>query len=65
MLEYAFLNSFAPYAINIGSDAINYTVADYFNENFYSYSDFVELSYNSDNAITSLQTKNSIYDEKI
>ncbi len=64
MLEYAFLNSFAPYAINIGSDAINYTVADYFNENFYSYSDFVELSYNSDNSITSLQT-NSVLMNKV
>ena len=41
-LEDAFINAFTPYAVNIGSDAINYTVADYFSDNEYSYKDFVQ-----------------------
>ena len=60
MLEFAFLNSYSPYAINIGSDAINYTVADYFSDNLYDYNDFVELSYNKNNSITSLQTNSAL-----
>ena len=59
-LEVAFMNAFTPYAINFGSDAINYTVANYFAENEYSYSDFVKLSYDNDNSITSLQTNSSL-----
>ncbi len=59
-LEHAFLNFFTPFAINIGSDAINYTVADYFSGNHYSYSDFVELSYGDNNAITSLQANSTL-----
>ncbi len=60
MLEFAFLNSYSPYAINIGSDAINYTVADYFSDNQYNYNDFVELSYNKNNSITSVQTNSPL-----
>lgn len=59
-LRDAFLKVFIPYAINIGSDSINYTVADYFEKNYYSYDDFVTLSYNAENEITSLQTNTSL-----
>ena len=59
-LEHAFMNFFTPFAINIGSDAINYTVADYFSENYYSYSDFVELSCENNNSITSLQANSAL-----
>ncbi len=59
-LRDAFLKVFIPYAINIGSDSINYTVADYFEKHYYSYEDFVTLSYNAENEITSLQTNTSL-----
>ena len=59
-LRDAFLRVFIPYAINIGSDSINYTVADYFEKYNYSYDDFVSLSYNSEDEITSLQTNTSL-----
>lgn len=59
-LRSAFLRVMVPYAINIGSDAINYTVSDYFRENSYSYEDFVTLSYNNDNEITAVQTDSAL-----
>ena len=59
-LEHAFINLFTPFAVNIGSDAINYTVADYFSDNDYSYEDFVKLSYGENNTVTSLQTNSSL-----
>lgn len=59
-LERAFMNFFTPYAINIGSDSINNTVADYFSNNYYSYSDFVELSCEDNNSITSLQANSAL-----
>ncbi len=59
-LRPAFLRVFTPYAINIGSDSINFTVADYFQKNKYNYSDFVTLSYNQNNEITSLQTDSAL-----
>lgn len=59
-LEHAFLNFFTPFAINIGSDSINNTIADYFSENYYSYSDFVELSCENNNSITSLQANSAL-----
>lgn len=59
-LEYAFISAFTPFAVNIGSDAINYTVADYFSDNDYSYQDFVKISYGGNNTVTSLQTDSSL-----
>ena len=59
-LEYAFLNSFAPYAINIGSDAINCTVSEYFSVNQFNYADFIELRYNKNDTIASLQTNSAL-----
>jgi len=59
-LRPAFLSMFTPYAVNIGSDAINYTVAEYFNTNSYEYSDLVTLSYNDNNEITSVQANSSL-----
>ena len=59
-LRNAFLNVFTPYAINVGSDAINYTVADYFSKNQYDYSDISRLSYNQNNEITSVQANTSL-----
>ncbi|MDY3928206.1 MAG: sporulation protein YunB [Clostridia bacterium] len=56
----AFLKVFTPYAINIGSDAINFTVADYFAENNYDYNDFVTLSYNNNNEISSVQANSAL-----
>ena len=46
-LQNAFLSVFVPYAINIGSDAINFTIADYFKTNNYEYADFVTLTYDN------------------
>lgn len=54
-LKTAFLKVFVPYAINIGSDSINYTVSEYFKDNNYDYQDFVTLEYNNDNEITSVR----------
>lgn len=59
-LRSAFLRFMVPYAINIGSDAINYTVSDYFKKNSYSYEDFVTISYNNENEITSVQTNSTL-----
>lgn len=59
-MESAFVNAFTPFAVNIGSDAINYTVADYFKINKYSYSDYVTLTYDEKNIVTSLQTNSSL-----
>ena len=59
-LENAFMNFFTPFAINIGSDSINNTVANYFSKNYYSYSDFIELSCENDNSITSLQANSAL-----
>ena len=59
-LEDAFINAFTPYAVNIGSDAINYTVADYISDNEHSYQDSVQLSYGYNDAVTSLQTNSSL-----
>lgn len=59
-LQNAFLSVFVPYAVNIGSDAINFTVADYFNNNNYEYNDFVTLTYDNNNEISSLQTNSSL-----
>ena len=59
-MESAFVNAFTPFAVNIGSDAINYTVADYFKVNEYSYSDYVTLTYDEKNTVTSLQTNSSL-----
>ena len=59
-LRSAFLRVMTPYAINIGSDAINYTVSKYFQDNQYTYNDFVCLSYNNENEITSVQTNTSL-----
>ena len=56
----AFLKVLVPHAINIGSDAINNTVEDYFSKNQFGYEDFVKLSYNNDNEITSVQTKTAL-----
>lgn len=56
----AFLKVLVPHAINIGSDAINYTVEDYFTKNQFEYEDFVRLSYNNENEITSVQTRTSL-----
>lgn len=54
------LRLFTPYAVNVGSDAINFTVADYFQKTDYDYYDFVTLSYNSENKITSVQTNSPL-----
>ena len=59
-MESAFINAFTPFAINLGSDSINYTVADYFKVNEYSYSDFVTLTYDEKNMVTSLQSNSSL-----
>ena len=59
-MESAFVNAFTPFAVNIGSDSINYTVADYFKVHEYSYSDYVTLTYNDKNTVTSLQTNSSL-----
>lgn len=59
-LQNAFLSVFVPYAINIGSDAINFTIADYFKTNNYEYADFVTLTYDNNNKISSLQTNSSL-----
>ena len=59
-LRPVFLNAFTPYAVNIGSDAINFTVAEYFDKNNYEYFDYVNLSFNNDNEITSVQTNSSL-----
>ncbi len=59
-MESAFVNAFTPFAVNIGSDAINYTVADYFKVNEYSYNDYVTLTYDEKNTVTSLQTNSSL-----
>ena len=56
----AFLRVFTPYAVNIGSDSINFTVADYFEKNSYEYSDFVTLSYNDNNEISSVQANSAL-----
>lgn len=56
----AFLKVLVPHAINIGSDAINNTVEDYFTKNQFDYDDFVKLSYNDENEITSVQTKTAL-----
>lgn len=56
----AFLKVLVPHAINIGSDAINNTVEDYFTKNQFEYEDFVKLSYNDENEITSVQTKTAL-----
>ena len=59
-LKPAFINMFTPYAVNIGSDAINFTVANYFNTNRYEYSDLVTLSYNNNNEVASVQANSSL-----
>ena len=59
-MESAFVNAFTPSAANIGSDAINYSLADYFRDNEYSYSDYVTLTYDEKNTVTSLQANSSL-----
>lgn len=59
-LRSAFLRVMTSHAINIGSDAINMTVADYFEDHKYTYGDFVTLSHNNDDEITSVQTNTSL-----
>lgn len=59
-LRSAFLRVMTSHAVSIGSDSINYTVADYFEEHQYNYDDFVLLSSNSSNEITSVQTNTSL-----
>lgn len=59
-LNSAFANIFVPYAINVGSDSINYTVANYFADNMYSYSDFMTITFSTDNTVTSVQANSSL-----
>lgn len=54
-LEKAFISNFTPFALNIGSDAFNYSVSEYFSDNQCSYKDFIDITYGENNTVTALQ----------
>lgn len=64
-LEKAFISNFTPFALNIGSDAFNYTVAEYFSDNKCSYKDFVDITYGENNSVTALQANTPLMNRVI
>ncbi len=51
---------FMPQVRAISSDSLDSTISEYFTKNNYDYNDFLNIKYNNDDKITSIQTNTSL-----